>query len=157
MESLLASSTNLFILIAILFIYLRKPIREFVLQRHQFIRGDVETVRVRLAQAQEKYNEFSTRLHAIDAEISVIRDQTKNDILAIKQKITTDAKHMASNVIADAKNAAEGLYSELKGQLYSELGSKVLERAEHLLRERLTQEDRARIRKEVSTQMGSIS
>lgn len=156
MESLFASTFNLLLLIGILVFKLRKPIRDFVSQRHDLIRTEVETVHQRLSQAQEKYDEFTARLKAIDAEVGSLHEQTKNDIQQIKQRITTEARRMSSIVISDARNAAEGLYSELKGQLYSELGVKVLERAESLLQERLTQDDRVRIRKEFSSQMESV-
>ena len=78
------------------------------------------------------------------------------DSTAMKQRIIAEARRVANSVISDAKNSAEGLFSELKGQLYSELSLKVLDRAEFLLRERLTGADRARIRQEFSVQMENI-
>jgi hypothetical protein len=55
--------------------------------------------------------------------------------------------------VTDAKTSANALYSDLRGQLYADLSAEVLERAEGILRERLTGDDRVRIRKEFSNQL----
>jgi len=156
MESLVASTVNLVLLIALLVYKLNKPIREFVAQRHNSMRDEIQTVRVQLSQSQEKFDEFSAKLKAIDAEVGTLKEQTKQDSIAMKHRIIAEARRVASSVVSDAKSSAEGLFSELKGQLYSELSIRVLDRAEFLLRERLTGDDRARIRQEFSMQVESI-
>lgn len=156
MESLVASSVNFLILVTGLFVALKKPFQVFVAQRHQSIRDELISVRDQLRSAQDKYDEFSSKLKAIDAELMSLREQTKQDGQALKARMVMDAKRNASTVVSDAKTASDGLYSELKGQLYSELTSKVLEKAEGLLKERLTGDDRVRIRREFSQQVETI-
>jgi F0F1-type ATP synthase membrane subunit b/b' len=113
-------------------------------------------VRNSLRQAQENFDEFSAKLKAVDVEIGALREQAKQDALLIKQKIQGDARRVAATVVADARDSAGALFSDLKGQLSSELGARVLDRAETLLRERLTGDDRARIRQEFSKQVEAI-
>ena len=64
---------------------------------------------------------------------------------------------MASVIIADARGSAENLFVDFKKGLYQELSVKVLERAEALLKERLTNDDQARIQKEFSQQVGEAN
>jgi hypothetical protein len=75
------------------------------------------------------------------------------DANAMKSRIVAEAQKLSGNVIEDAKHASAVLYTEFKSSLYSELGARVLDRAEIILKERLTGDDRARIRKEFSTQV----
>ncbi len=156
METLVASTFNLVLLLAILFYKLRVPLRDFVEQRHHSIRSDIQTVQNQLRQAQEKYDEFSAKLNAINVEIDVLREQSKQDALAAHHRILSESHKMMGNVISDAKRAADGLYLELKTTLYAELSGKVLDRAEHLLRERLTGDDRVRMREEFSSQVERV-
>jgi hypothetical protein len=48
------------------------------------------------------------------------------------------------------------MFGDLKNQLRSELSVQVLARAEAILRERLTGDDKARIRREFSQQVESV-
>jgi F0F1-type ATP synthase membrane subunit b/b' len=156
MESLATSSFNFLLLVGLLVFKLRKPVKDFVAQRHHLIRDEVQAVREQLKLAQEKYDEFSAKLKAIDAELASLREQAKQEVTSIKQRMTQEARRSSGLIVSDAKNAAEGLYADLKGQLYGELSARVLDRAETLLRERLTGDDRARIRKEFSLQVEKI-
>lgn len=156
METLVAPIVNFSILVGILVFKLRAPIRAFVTQRHHSIREEIQTVRHQFQQAQEKYDEFSAKLKAIGAEISVLREQSKQDTSAMKQRIISEGRRISGTIVSDANNSANGLFAELKGQLYFELSSRVLDRAEVILKSRLTGDDRARIRQEFSSQVESI-
>src|SRR3954469_20156344 len=109
MESLLAPIFNLLILIAILVYKLHKPVKDFVSLRHETIRGDLQSVRKELQQAQEKYDEFSSKLKAVDAEIVTLREQGQQETAALKQRILGESRRLSLNIISDAKTAAEGL------------------------------------------------
>ena len=156
MESLFAPSFNLAILLAFMVYKLNKPVREFVSLRHTTIRGEIQSVRQELLQAQEKYDEFSSKLKAIDAEVVTLREQGQQEITAMKQRILSESGRLSLNIISDARASAEGLYLEFKGQLYSELSAQVLDRAELLLREKLTSDDRVAIRSAFSKQLEAI-
>lgn len=153
MQTLIAPFINLLILVGLLVFYLRKPLRVFAETRHNTIREDLESVRNQLRSAQEKHAEFSAKLRAVDAEVSGIKSQMIQDAQAMKSRIVAEAQKLSGNVIQDAKHASTVLYTEFKSSLYSELGARVLDRAEAILKERLTGDDRARIRNEFSSQV----
>jgi len=156
MHTLALPFLNFSILVAALVYFLRTPVKQFVAQRHVFLRDELSTVRERLRQSQERYEEFSSKLKAIDAELVDIRKESAATAQATRSKIVTEARRLAGNIVSDARFASEALYGELKGQLYSELGARVLDRAEVILRERLTGDDRDRIRQEFSKQVETI-
>ena len=156
MSGLLAPTVNLSILIGIMVYYLRAPIRAFVSDRHNTLRDELHRVRDLLAQAQTKYNEFTGKLKSMDAEIISLREQAKQDAAASKTRIIADAKKLSTTIVTDARASAQGLYGQLKSELFAEIGAQVLDRAEVLMRERLTGDDRVRIRQEFSKQVESV-
>jgi F0F1-type ATP synthase membrane subunit b/b' len=156
MESLVTSSFNFAILVGILGYKLRDPIKTYVTQRHHSIRNELQSVKEHLRQAQEKYDEFSAKLKAIDSEISILREQTKQETQALKQRVLVEARRIAGTLVSDAKNSASGAFADLRSQLSLELTHKVMDRAEQLLRDRVTGDDRVRIRQEFSRQVENI-
>lgn len=156
MQTLLAPVVNLVILIGIMAYYLRAPLKAFASNRHHSIRTELEAVRNQLRDAKGKHIEFSSKLRAMDAEIAGLKNQAIQDAQALKKKVQAEAQRFSGNIVEDARRASHVLYAEFKTQLYSELGARVLDRAEKILRERLTGDDRARIRKEFSTQVETM-
>lgn len=156
MEHLIAPAVNVLILIGILFYYLREPTKTYVHSRHLSIRDELQRVTEQLRTAQKQYDEFSSKLKAIDAEVQALRNQAKQDAQSLRVKVLAEAAKHASSIVSDAKLAASNVFTDLKVELRRELGTRVLERAEAMLRERLTQDDRTRIRHDFSRQMEAI-
>ena len=156
MESLFWSTFNLLILVGFLVYKLRAPLRDFVSQRHVLLKNEIESVSHQLQDAQEKFEEFSARLKSVQTEASALREQSKQDAVSMQQRIVQDARRNAATIVSDSKTVAQGLYSQMASQLYSELSHRVIDRSEKLLRERLTGDDRVRIRQEFSRQVESM-
>ena len=153
MQTLIAPFINLVILLALLAYYLRQPLKDFAKNRSVSIREELKSVSEQLRVAKQKHAEFSSKLKAMDGEIAGLKSQAIQDAQNMKVRIETDAQKQSANVVSDARNGVVGLYSELKGEMYTEFGNRVLDRAETLLRERLTGDDRARITKEFTHQV----
>jgi F0F1-type ATP synthase membrane subunit b/b' len=156
MQELIAPTVNLAILIAALVYFLRAPLKDFIQNRHTTVRDELARVRELLQKARSQHAEFSAKLNAMGAEVASYRDQAKEDAQAMKQRIVSEAQRLSGNIVGDSRTAAAGLYSELKGQLRSEMAGKVMIRAEKVLRDRLTANDRERIRQEFSTQVERV-
>jgi F0F1-type ATP synthase membrane subunit b/b' len=154
-HELISPTFNLAVLIGVLAYYLRQPLRDYVSTRHSTVRDELVKAGELLKSARERHGEFSAKLSAVDAEIEALRKQLGQDAQATRQRIVADAGRLASLVVADARTAAEGLYADLRSELYEELGIRTVERAANILRERLTGDDRARIREEFSSQVDS--
>ncbi|MGK5087232.1 ATP synthase F0 subunit B [Bdellovibrionota bacterium FG-2] len=153
METLISPAINFSILLGVLVYYLRQPLVDFVFNRHNSIRKELLEVRENLLEAQAKYEEFSSKLKSIESQAAVLRQQVHQDAQSARLRILSDAQRAASGVSADARVAAAGLYQELKGALYFELTQCVFTRVEGIIKERLTQEDRTRMREDFSKQV----
>lgn len=156
METLVAPFINFAILVGFLAFKLRAPLGEFVRTRHVTIKTELEEVAELLRQAQERFNEYSAKLKAIDAELAAVRDQGKRDAQQTKVRIVQEAERLAKTVVSDAKVGAENFASDLRSSLFTQFGLKIVDRAEVTLRERLTGDDRTRIRQEFSKEVEAI-
>lgn len=157
MQALTAPLVNVSILVGILFYYLRKPIADFVASRHVSIRDQVKSVSDDLRNAQSKYEEFSSRIKALDVEVRALREQGKQESEQMKTRLLTDARRVSSAIVADSRTSAEQGFKDLQGDLRKELGEKVVIRAEKLIRDKLTTDEKSRIRLEFSEQLARVS
>lgn len=153
--SLTWPTINFSILVGTLFWVTRQQRKSFVQNRHTHLRDEVERVSKQLKEAQVRYNEFSAKMKAIEAEVEAIRDQAQQDAEAMKSKILNEAKKLAATIVADSKSSVDGMFQDLRGNLRHELATLVIDRAEALLREKLTADDRAKIRHAFSQQLGA--
>ena len=142
-------------MLGILFYYLRQPIKDFIRNRHTTLLSDLKTARTKLHEAQEKYEEFSSKLKAVDAEIAAIWDASRKDTEQTKTRVANEAHRLALTISADAKTASLGLVDEFKAFIRADLGRRVLRRAEALIRNQLTTQDRAKIGQEFIQQIES--
>ena len=100
-------------LAAILLKFAWKPIMEGLDKREGRIADDIENARVANEQAQESLKSYQDKLAGVEDEASAIIAEAKQDALAAKEKIVTEAKTEAQRerdkALADisaAKNAA---------------------------------------------------
>lgn len=156
MGGLVAPTINLAILIGILFYYLRDPVRAHVRDRHLTLRQEIDRVQELFRNAKSQHEEFTAKMNAIAAETTALREQMAQEAAAARQRLISDAQRLSMSIVSDARSAAQGLYAELKTQLSSELGSRIIDRAEAILRERLTGDDRMRIRQEFSREVETV-
>ncbi len=156
MKELILPFINFTMLVGLLVWKLKAPIRSFVVQRHVSLRDELKRVREMLVGAQAKYDEFTGKLKAMDAEIVSLREQAKQDAAASKTRVVAEAQRLSATIATDARASAQGLYTQVKNELFLEVGMKTIDRAENILRERLTGDDRARIRQEFSNQVETV-
>lgn len=153
MEGLFAPFLNLLILVGLLAYKLRAPLREFVSNRHHSIRHEIQSVSEQLRAAQNEYNELNAKLKAVDSEVSELRLRAQEQAQASQARIAAEARRLSTTIVSDAKSSEQGLYEQLKADLHAELTSKVLDKAEILLTDRLTGDDQSRFRQEFSQQV----
>jgi F-type H+-transporting ATPase subunit b len=137
--------------------FTRTPIKKFVHSRFEQIRTELHTVQEQLRTAQEQYRTYSSKTENLTSEIHEMKEQFKVDLQSTRVKIQSEAKRQADQIRLDARLAAEGSLSDLRERLKRETAEKVIERAESLLREKVTQADRSRFRSNFETSLGTVS
>jgi F0F1-type ATP synthase membrane subunit b/b' len=156
MSTLIAPVINLALLITALVIALKEPLRAFVKQRHETIGETLSKVRKMLIEAQEQHDEFSAKLKAIDVEIASLQEQAKQDAQTISSRVINEAQRVRATIVSDARINAENIFGDLKIQLRADFARRVVDRVEVLVRDRLTGDDRAKLREEFSVQVEAV-
>jgi F0F1-type ATP synthase membrane subunit b/b' len=156
MSTLIAPFINLLLLVSALVIALKDPLKSFVRQRHESVSETLAKVRKMLRDAQEQYDEFSAKLKAIDVEIAALHDQAKQDAQSICSRVVNEAQRARTTIVSDARINAENIFGDLKIQLRSDFARRVVDRVEVLVRDRLTGDDRAKLREEFSHQVEAV-
>lgn len=154
MNTLILPSINLLILLAVLFYFLRQPIKDFVKARHHSVATELQKSQGMLRESKIKYDEFVTRLSSVDSEIESLRMTSRQDALEMKARILAQAQKLSVNIQSDAKNAAMTLRNELKSELSKELGEAVLSRAAKIISTKLSSADHSKIRNDFARQVG---
>ena len=156
MKELILPAVNLGLLVAFFTYKLKTPVRDFIRVRAQTIRQAIQDARDLLATAQAKYQEFSAKLKAIDSEVTSLQAGARKDAEDRSARIVSGAKQLSGVILSDARSISQGLFEELRSDLRVELGRKVIERAERMLQQKLTGDDRVRLRREFSINLERV-
>ena len=150
MESLIAPSINLFLLLSVLAYYLVGPLKDFAAARQKTIREELEESRKLLAEARAKYEDFTSRVGGLGAEAASLKSQAEQDAKRSRDALVRSAQHLGATIVSDARTAATAMRDDLVSSLRAEVAQRALLRAEEQIRSRLTGEERARLRQEFS-------
>lgn len=150
MSAFAASWVNFGILVGVLVWRLRAPVREYVRSRAESLETDIADVRDQLLRARAQFDEYSGRLHAIDAELASVRDEARQQSKQMRERILGEATRLAAQTVVDAKASSVATVEAFRKTLASEIGVQVLDRVEQLVTARLTGDDRVRMRQEFS-------
>ncbi|MBI4925584.1 MAG: ATP synthase F0 subunit B [Bdellovibrio sp.] len=155
METLIAPTVNILVLVGFLVYVLRKPLKEFVQTRHVNCREELHKVTDLLKTAYEQFNEYTEKLKMIETEALSLKEQALQDAKYMKLRILSDARKNYARVISDAKLGCDSMFLEFRQELQKEFGNRVVGRAEKLLAERLTKDDCIRLGREFPRQVES--
>lgn len=129
----------------LLFIFLRRPLREFWRNRSETLSQRIELARKHRANAEAQFNELSNRMAKIQAEMQALRDQLEKDGVLECEKIVKSAKDYAQRLEAGGRRVAD--QDRIKAQYrLRELGAELsVNLAERLIRDEITPADQQRL------------
>jgi len=151
MNTLIAPFINVVALVAVLAYFLRKPLADFVVSRHHQIKEELRDAQGALAVAKAGSEQLALRLATLEAEVLSLKSAAQQEALKSKNAILAGATELARGIVTDASAASAAFRREFREELQRELAGLAVARAEVRLKERLTGEDRARIRSEFSS------
>jgi F-type H+-transporting ATPase subunit b len=150
---LLWQALNLVILIGVLVVFARKPIKAFFADRRKRIGKDLSDAAALLAQAESRYAQWQHKLIDLDAAIARIkkegRARAEDDRAAIIAEAQTLAERIHRNAVATVEQELRRAQTELR----KEAAILAIELAEGILREKLEDGDRDRLLDEFITRV----
>lgn len=153
MSALLWPLINFSVLIVILVVTLRKPLSDFVATRQKTLAKQWIDAQELLKEAQSQRTLLDRKLQGFEVEKREIREQLKRDVETSQATIIAQSKKLADQIKVDGATQAAGLVQGLKHELMEEMVEKVIQRSEGLVRQKLTSEDSARLKKDFSKKL----
>lgn len=147
---------NLLILLAVLAYYLRKPLREFVSQRHTTLRDQIRGAAERLAAARQLQSEVAQQLARFDAEVAEMRAQADAELAEAKAKGLSQAQSLAEQIRKDVKSASSDLQARVRADLIETVGLEIIDRATQVVSRTLTSDHRKRLRQEFARDVEAV-
>lgn len=145
---------NFVLLCYLLLRFTKKPISEYLANRHDTIKRDLEQAATLRQQAREKLAQVGTRLGKIDDEIAEIKAGVAQDAEREKERIIAKANDEAARIIKQAESTMEREIRRARRRLEAGAVEAALGTAEKLLKENLNAADRKRINDAYVAQIG---
>lgn len=143
--SLLWPAVNFIILLAVLFVFARKPALEFFAARRDEIRGDLDQAASMKKEAEERYAKWQRRLVDLEQELDGIRATARERAEAEREKILADARASAERIQRDAGAAIDQELRRARQSLRDEASDLAVELAGGILQEQVGDSDRDRL------------
>jgi len=150
-------SLGLSLLIGVLVYYTREPLKNFLLDRSDGIRRQIEGAETALAVARAEADELRAQLARASDESETFVREAADQAEAERTLAMERARQAAERIIREARRAADQEIARARRELQDEAARLATTIAAELLRERMTPEDDRRLISEFVEQVGRRS
>jgi F-type H+-transporting ATPase subunit b len=144
-KTILEHGVNLIILFGVLVYYLRKPLRDFLIERRGEVGHAIEEAQKKKLEAEEKYEEYAQRLAKIDEEIKSLRELVKEEGETEKEEILRHAEATAKRVREETRETIRLETERAREAIRVEAVSSAISIAEEILRRTIEERDEKRL------------
>ena len=146
---------NFALLVIILVVVLRKvPIKEYFASRIEGIRKEQEDLKTQREAAERKARDLEIKLKAFEGERKEILAQYRADGLAEKERILTEARDRAKQILEQAEVTIRYEIQTAKEKLKEEVVALAAQRAEEIIEREMTDRDQDRLVNEFIERLG---
>ncbi len=132
---------NFLILVAVLYYFARKPVREYFKKRTELIDQSLREAREAREIAQKTLEEVRERLKNTDREIEQILESAKQSGEKEKKNLIAEGEKMKQKILEQARSNIEFELQKAREKIKSEAALMALELAEKQLKEKLTKKE----------------
>ena len=136
---------NFVLLITVLVVLLRRPVREFFERRRSEVGGELDSAAQLLDQAEKRFLQWQQKLADLDAELETIRAESRDRAEQEREQVIADAHATAERIKRDATAAVGQELRRARSELRKEASELAVELAERMLREQVIDSDRDRL------------
>lgn len=147
---------NFAIVVAILYLVLRKPIKNGLSGRRDEIEKSLEEAKKAKEEAEAKFAEYDKKLSLATEEIASISTAIRQEAETEKAKIIANATAMAAKIEEDAERAADLEVEKAKMVLQQEAVQLAVGIAEDILKNNFTKEDDGRLIDDYMKKVGDL-
>ncbi len=132
------------------------PVKKAFADRTQAIRAAAVEARERREKADRMAGEIQARLAAIEAEVRAIHERAATEGERQKRELMTAAEAESQKMLAAARNEVENRLKHARTELTEFAGLLASERAEAILREKITEQDQKKLFQESLHEVGEV-
>ena len=130
------------------------PVKKAMAERREQIRLAAQDAASRRARADQMASEIQTRLSQIEHEVAAIHERAQVEGERQKRDLIAAAEVEAQKILAAARNEVDNRLKHARHELTEYAGQLAAERAEAILRERITDADRSKLFHESVQELG---
>ncbi len=128
-----------------LFILLRKPVAQALNSRIEGIKDQLEELENKKAAAEAELAKYEDKLSKLESEAEAIIEDYKRQGEEAKARILKEAESAADKLEEQAKRNIEHEFEQAKNNLKAEVLEKAMEKAEEMIRSRISPDDQERL------------
>lgn len=136
---------NFFVLVGILVKFAGKPLKDYLLSRHQTIKDKLADAEKTFKEAEALKAEYEKKIARLDEEIAAFKSDIMAEAEKEKKKILADAAEYASKIKLQAKLTYEQEAKEVMNRIKEEIARKTIEQAEKIVFDKITKDDHNRM------------
>lgn len=136
---------NLILFCAILWYFTGKIIKRFFKNRRQSIIDTLDDLQKRRERSRAELADIEKRIANLEAERKAILDESRAQAERLRAGIIDDAKRQASQIVDQARQAAENESRALLNQVRGQVADEIVEAADKALRGKLTDADHQKL------------
>jgi F-type H+-transporting ATPase subunit b len=136
---------NMLLFIGLLGYFLRGPIKGAITQRHAAIQAAAEEAKTRRQKADQIASDIQARLALLEDEIRGIHERAQQEGERQRRELIAAAEKDAQKILAQARAEVDSRLKSARRELTEYAGQLASERAEQILRERITADDQTKL------------
>ena len=147
---------NMIAFLGLLAYFLKGPITGALRARSEQIRKDAEQARERRTKAEQMASEIQARLTQIENEVRAIRERAEADGQRQRQELIVAAEAEAQKILQAARNEVDNRLKSARHELTEYAGELATQRAEAILKEKITEADQKKLFEESLRQVSEV-
>ena len=146
---------NMVLFIGVLVYFVRGPVKKAFAERSAAIRRAADEARERREKADRMASDIQARLTAIEAEVRAIHERAVAEGERQKRELIAAAETESQKILTAARNEVDNRLKHARTELTEYAGQLASERAEQILREKITEQDQKNLFQESLREVAS--
>ena len=148
---------NMLLFIGLLAYLIGGPIKRAFAARSVEIRRAAEEAKERRVKADQMASDIQARLAAIEQEVKAIHERAQAEGERQKRELIASAEAEAQKILAAARNEVDNRLKHARSELTAYAGQLASERAEQILKEKITEQDQKKLFQESLREVGEVT
>ena len=147
---------NMILFIGVLVYFIGGPVKKAMADRSAAIRRAADEAREHRAKADQMAGDIQARLTAIEQEVRAIHERAQAEGERQKRELIAAAEAEAQKILAAARTEVDNRLKNARTELTAFAGQLASDRAEDILRQKITEQDQKKLFQESLREVGEV-